>query len=447
MKRLIQAEFSNWKKNPTRKPMVLQGTRQVGKTYSLKQFGASDFRATHYVNFEENARVAKAFGGSLDPHQIIRDLSLELGAVMDLEQDLLVLDEIQQCPQALTSLKYFAEQMPRLAIAAAGSLLGVQLGKASYPVGKVTHISMYPLSFKEFLMAWDEPLLFEGFLSIRSDSPGSEILHERLWDAFKLYLIVGGLPEVVAGFVKNRDDLPRALPRARSLQKDLIQSHLADMAKHSGKQNSMHLTRLWSQAPAQLGRNVTGSAPKFSFKGVLPGIRGYARMASTIDWLTTAGLVIKLPIVNSGLLPFTAYERDNVFKLFVFDVGILGALAGLPPQTILDYEFGTYKGYLAENFVVQELVASGRDSLVCWREASAEVEFLCETRGRIIPVEVKSGWATQAKSLGVFSGKYPPPYAVVLSARNMNLNPDRLKQYYPIYLAARFLDPALEPSA
>ena len=168
MKRLIQAKFLSWKKNPTRKPMVLQGTRQVGKTYSLKHFGASDFRATHYVNFEENARVAKAFGGSLDPYQIIRDLSLELGAVMDLEQDLLVLDEIQQCPQALTSLKYFAEQMPRLAIAAAGSLLGVQLGKASYPVGKVTHISMYPLSFEEFLMAWDEPLLLEGFRSINN---------------------------------------------------------------------------------------------------------------------------------------------------------------------------------------------------------------------------------------------------------------------------------------
>ena len=210
------------------------------------------------------------------------------------------------------------------------------------------------------------------------------------------------------------------------------------MAKHCGKQNAMHLERLWRNVPAQLGRDQNGAAPKFTFKNVIPGIKGYERLAGAIDWLAAAGLIHRLPIENSGQLPFTAYEKENFFKLFVFDVGILGALSRLPVSSVLDYDYGSYKGYYAENVVMQEFRAAGRDNIACWREGRAEVEFICEEAGAVIPVEIKSGWVTQAKSLRVFAGKYAPPYRATFSARNMGADTQPERRYYPLYLASRF---------
>ena len=191
-----------------------------------------------------------------------------------------------------------------------------------------------------------------------------------------MYLVNGGLPEVVATFNRQRKELFSAFQQVRNLQNRLVSDYVADMAKHCGKQNAMHLERLWRNIPAQLGRDQDGSSAKFVFKDVLPGIRGYQRMAGAIDWLEATGLVLRLPIVNSGQLPFPAYEKENFFKLFIFDVGILGALGKLPAKNILDYEYGTYKGFFAENFVAQEFKACGRDNLACWREGRAEVEFI-----------------------------------------------------------------------
>ncbi|MBT3191524.1 MAG: DUF4143 domain-containing protein, partial [Verrucomicrobia bacterium] len=260
----------------------------------------------------------------------------------------------------------------------------------------------------------------------------------KLWEEFKLYLVTGGLPEVVATFMGAREDLLTAFREVRSIQTRLISEYVADMAKHCGKQNAMHLERLWRNVPAQLAREQDGSAPKFVFKDVLPSVKGYERLAGTIDWLASAGLIIRLPIVNSGQLPFAGYERESFFKLFVFDVGILGALSRLPATSILDYDYGTYKGYYAENVVMQELLAANWDNLACWREGRAEVEFICEVNGDVIPVEVKSGWVTQAKSLRVFSDKYAPPYCAVFSARNLALDPRSRKHNYPLYLASKF---------
>ena len=440
MKRLIHDRFHAWRNSRNRKPMLLQGPRQVGKTHSLKEFGASCFRTSHYVNFEEDDRLATAFAGSLTPTAVLQDLSLRLNCLIEPDTDVLILDEIQQCPRALTSLKYFAEKMPELAVCAADSLLGVHLGECSFPVGKVDLLDMHPLSYEEFLMALDEPLLLEAWRSLEASSTISETLHSRLWERLKHYLITGGLPDVVKGFVANQQNLFLAFTEARATQTALMTAYAADMAKHAGKQNAMHIERLWRNVPAQLGRDASGSAPKFVFKDVIPGAKGYVRLASTIDWLVAAGLVLRLPIVNCAQMPLAGYECDNFFKLFVFDVGILGALSRLSPQAILDYDYGTYKGYAAENLVMQELTAAGHRGIVCWREGRAEVEFLCETGGCIIPIEVKSGWVTQAKSLKVFCGKYHPPYCAVLSARVLNASPGRRKRYYPLYLAARLLD-------
>lgn len=438
MKRLIDEKLEAWRVGQSRKPMLLKGARQVGKTFSLKHFGRGRFHRCHYINFEEQTRFVSVFGGDLVPARIARDLSLLLGTAISPSTDLLILDEIQQCPRALTSLKYFSEDMPQLAICAAGSLLGVHLGESPFPVGKVDELHLAPLTFEEYLWACGDKDLQDAFAGIRESDPPSDALHARLWDEFRNYLVTGGLPEVVSVFLQRRQDQFAAFQEARNIQTRLVSEYVADMAKHCGKQNAMHLERLWRNVPAQLGRDQNGSAPKYVFRDVLPGMRGYERLAGTIDWLQAAGLLLRVPIVNSAQLPFTAYEVQNAFKLFVFDVGILGALSRLPLQAILEYDYGTYKGYVAENFVAQEFAAVGRDNVACWRERTSEVEFICEVGGRVIPVEVKSGHVTQAKSLGVFAGKYDPPYSVVLSGRNMGSAKRLRRRFYPLYLAARF---------
>ncbi len=438
MKRIIAKELDAWRLRHNRKPLLLHGTRQVGKTYSLQEFGKEKFRKYHYVNFEETENFITLFANDLQPKRIIQDLELLLNEPINIDLDLLILDEVQQCPRALTSLKYFAEKMPELALCAAGSLLGVHLGEGSFPVGKIEELHMPPLTFEEFLCAGPNTMLHDAFNSITESGSISDTLHEKLWEEFKLYLVTGGLPEVVAAFMRKRDDRLIAFRDVREIQTRLVSEYIADMAKHCGKQNAMHLERLWRNIPAQLGRDQNGTSSKFTFKNVIPGIKGLDGLVGTIDWLVAAGLVIRLPIVNSGQLPFTAYEKDNMFKLFVFDVGILGALSRLPVTTILDYDYGTYKGYYAENFIIQELLLSHRDHLACWRERRAEVEFICEVDGAVIPIEVKSGWVTQAKSLKVFADKYLPPYSTLFSARNLRLDSQSKRHNYPLYLASKF---------
>jgi predicted AAA+ superfamily ATPase len=438
MKRAILDRLKAWKERVGRKPLLLQGARQVGKTFILKEFGRTCFGRVHYVNFEEMARFVSVFSGDLSPTGVIRDVSLMLEAPINRHTDLLVLDEIQQCPRALTSLKYFSEEMPELAVCAAGSLLGVHLGECSFPVGKVDELHMFPLTFEEFLLAGESPILQNAFAGITELAPLSPALHQRLWDEFKLYLVTGGLPEVVAAFLMKREDPYAAFQDVRSIQTRLISDYIADMAKHCGKQNAMHLERLWRSVPAQIGRDQSGAAQKFVFKDVLPGIKGYERMAGVIDWLEASGLVIRLPIANCGQLPFSAYTKENAFKLFVFDVGILGALSRLPAKALLDYDFGTYKGYYAENVVAQTFRAGNRTNLACWREGTAEVEFITDVDGAVVPVEVKSGWVTQAKSLRSFADKYKPAFSAVFSGRNAGSDRSLARHYYPLYLASKF---------
>lgn len=438
MKRNILKKLEAWRVSKLRKPLLLQGARQVGKTYSLKEFGKASFHHVHYVNFEQDERFCSAFDGRLDPQSIINNLSLLLGLPIHTANDLLILDEIQQCPRALTSLKYFDENMPDLAVCAAGSLLGVHLGECSFPVGKIDELHLYPMTFQEFLHAGPDDILCHAFESIQELCPLTTVLHQRLWDEFKLYLVTGGLPEVVATFFGMRENFFEAVQAARRIQNRLVAEYIADMAKHCGKQSAMHIERLWRNIPAQLGRDQSGSAQKFVFKNVLPGIQGYERMTGTIDWLEAAGLLIRLPIANCGQLPFSAYTKENFFKLFIFDIGLLGALSQLPAKAILDYQFGTYKGYYAENAIAQAFKASDRDNIACWREGTAEIEFILDVDGEVVPVEVKSGWVTQAKSLKSFADKYKPRQSVVFSGRHAGVDTKLGRCYYPLYLADKF---------
>lgn len=438
MRRQLINKLMQWQQSATRKPLLLNGVRQVGKTHLLRHFGAAHFPQTHYFNFEKDAALHTIFTPDLDPKRIVRDLSFRLDKPIHPEKDLVIFDEIQACPLALTSLKYFQEDMPTLAVASAGSLLGLSLGHGSFPVGKVDMLTLHPLSFYEFLDAVGDQKSLSFLEKLTSGATLPDIVHQHLWEQLKIYFVVGGLPEAVNIFVQNKNDLYTALQSVRIKQKELIKAYYADIAKHAGKINSMHIDRVWNAVPAQLNMAHDGHAEKFTFKDIVPGIQRYSRLCHVIDWLEATHLIIKIPIINNASLPFSAYSRENTFKLFIFDVGILGAMSDLPAKTILDYAYGTYKGYFAENFIAQMFLASGVEKLYSWRENTAEIEFLREINGDIIPVEVKSGLVTKAKSLKVFSEKYHPTYRVIFSAKNLYCDTKLNTHYYPIYFAEKF---------
>jgi predicted AAA+ superfamily ATPase len=433
MQRAISANLRLWKEEQSRKPLILKGARQVGKTYSLKAFGSDCFPRTHYLNFEENSAIAQFFDRDLRPVRILEELRFYLRTEIDPRQDLVIFDEIQRCPRALTSLKYFCEEQPELAICAAGSLLGISLNEESFPVGKVTFLEMWPMTFNEFLLGIGEKQLVECLEGFNGKDPFPDAAHDRLWNMWKTYLVVGGLPEAVNTYNLRNSDNYAAMQAVRKVQHDLENAYLADMAKHSGKTNALHIERLWKNIPVQLARAQDSSAPKFRFRDAIPGVRGYERLAGPLDWLEQAGLVHRISILDSVRIPLAGQAVENRFKLYFFDAGMLGAVSGLSLEAVMQYGFGSYQGYVAENFVAQEMKAAGCRTLYGWQGRTSEVEFLAETVDGIIPLEVKSGKVIHSKSLGVYEERYQPNYSVILSARNFNLSGKRLQ--IPLYAA------------
>jgi len=435
MKRTVTDSLYRWKTSASRNPLILRGARQVGKTYILKEFGESNFPCYHYVNFEKDERLGRIFEQDLRPDRILDELQFYLDRPIDRRRDLVIFDEIQRSPRALTSLKYFSEEMPEIALCAAGSLLGVALQPDSFPVGKIQFLDMYPLSFDEFLDGVGKERLAELIRGYDLTQPFPETAHEQLWGLWKHYLVVGGLPDAVNHYRERQGNLYEAVQAIRKAQLDLLETYLADMAKHSGKSNALHIEKLWRNVPAQLARTQNGSAGKFKLREGIPGIRGYERLSAPLDWLECANLIIRTSIIDSVGVPLSGYIKENRFKLYFFDVGLLGAASGIAPATFLNYDFGTYQGYVAENFVAQELRAAGDKALFCWQGRTAEVEFLLEREGTVVPVEVKSGWVTQSKSLKVYIERSRPPRAYILSANNISQR--NIVRYLPLYAVGR----------
>ncbi len=419
----------SWKGDQRRKPLLLIGVRQVGKTYLLREFGQAQFGTYHYFNFEKEPQLASIFEPDLNPQRILNELSFHVGKPIDFTRDLILFDEIQACPNALTSLKYFQEDLPEVAICGAGSLLGVYLGPVSFPVGKVTLLHLRPMTFEEFLLACGEEKSIEALRA--REIP--EIVHRHLWNQLKHYFITGGMPEIVQTYCENRGQLFDAFSLVREKQEMLVAAYIADMAKHSGKVNAMHLGRLFHSVPTQLEKENTQGAARFKFKGVVPGVSHYQRLVGAIDWLISAGLVIKVSIVESATLPLRSHAKENRFKLLLFDVGILGSMSGLSPKAILDYDYGSYKGYFAENFVAEELLCATEQELFSWSKKSAEVEFLLSQNEGVVPLEVKAGSVTKSKSLQIFAEKYHPKRQIIVSGKPLNLKGE--KSYYPLYMA------------
>ena len=437
MKREFYKKLLDWSASPGRKPLMLRGVRQCGKTYLLRLFGANEFPKFHLFNFEKEPELAKMFESSLEPQHIINQLSFYRNTPININEDLVIFDEIQEVPRALTSLKYFQEDMPQLAICCAGSLLGVRLNPGSYPVGKIQTEYLYPLTFFEFLRAIGENLSVDLIENCQSDTVIPITAHDRIWERLKWYFVTGGLPEVVQVFITHRDNLFVAFEKVREKQMQLL-SYYADIAKHSGKVNAMHIDRVWRSVPNQLASAVDGTAPRFRFQDIVEGIDRYSRLANVFDWLKNAGLIIKVSIVEHAQQPLSAFVSEGRFKLFVFDVGMLGALSGLAPRTILEYDYGTYKGFFAENFIAQEFVSGNHRDLYSWQDGRSEVEFLRNVDGDILPIEVKSGHVTHAKSLQKFVEKYHSKYRTIMSGRPFKIDQLNGVHCYPLYLASKF---------
>lgn len=438
MKRKITTVLNIWKNSSHRKPLLLQGARQVGKTHSLLDFGHKEFPQVHLFDFMEQPELSNVFEQDLKPERIIRDLSIMTDIDIDLSNDLIIFDEIQQCPKALTSLKYFAQKMNTSYIVASGSLLGTSLSSDSFPVGKIERKYLYPMDFEEFLEAMDELKLLELWKNTSCQNPIIDPLHRKLWEQFKRFMITGGLPEVVRQFREQKETPVEAFSHVRKLQKGLIKDYLDDISKHSGKIKAVKIEAIFKNIPIQLAREQTG-IKKFIFKDVLTGTSRYSQLEAPIEWLIKAGLIIKVPVCNTVARPLKAYADEKRFKLYLFDSGILGAMLNLAPSTIFSYDYGSYKGYFAENIVLNEIIKHTETNIYSWHQNSAEIEFLVEKDGDIIPLEVKAGISTKAKSLKVYIDRYAPSFSVLLSGRAVISLKNKHLQL-PLYLAQRFFD-------
>ena len=431
MKRSINFHLDHWLHQLDRKPLIVLGARQIGKTYSLREFGATKFTKVHEFNFQSNRKLHKIFSGDLDTKRIIRELEFVSDtSIVPNGQELIFFDEIQECPEALTSLKYFCENLPEIPLVAAGSLLGLHLAPSSFPVGKVDIFHMFPMSFQEFVETTcserESAVFREGIINPKSLS---EVAHEKFWLLFKCYLITGGLPESITTWQKlgGVGGGVKAFAGTREKLATIITSYMADISKHAGKINGMHIERVWKHIPQQLAAAVDEATGRFKFKDVVAGTNSYRDLIGPIDWLQKSGLLLNVSICHSIASPIGAYTKHNIFKLYMFDCGILGAMLSMPIKTVMDFDFGSYKGFYAENFVAQEILAGSPSpanpiTLHSWSEGRAEIEFIFESDTGITPVEVKSGNRIRAKSLKSYVVRYTPKQTVILSARRPSVS-------------------------
>ncbi len=412
MKRCLYKELLKWKNNKNRKPLLLQGARQVGKTWLVNQFGKKEYEHFIVLNFEQTPGLLTIFENNLSPDTIIENISLYTGKNISPENTLIFFDEIQAAPQAITSLKYFNESAPEYHIIAAGSLLGVSVGKNhSFPVGKVNFLTMYPMNFVEFLQAMNENPLAEKLIKLSVVKPFPEVIHKKLLNYYKLYLFIGGMPEIVADYAEKKD-----VESVRKIQLEILQAYKRDFSKYATPQQAVKTSEVWQSIPFQLARENK----KFKYGDVRKNARS-AYYETTIEWLKGAGLVNIAYNVTVPKLPVSGYADYSKFKLYLHDTGLLGAMLNLSSRTIISPEdiYKEYNGAFVENYVAQELAAKGYKPLFYWTSKSdAEVDFVLQFGDKIYPLEVKSGTSLNTKSLKSYADKYHPEMVVRTSPRN-----------------------------
>lgn len=405
MYRIAIEKLMKWKERKYRKPLIIEGARQVGKTWLMKEFGKQAYADTVYINFDSNSRMAELFASDLNTERLIMGLELYSGKKICPDNTLLIFDEVQEVPRALTSLKYFCENAPQYHIVCAGSLLGIALhGGTSFPVGKVDFLKLYPLSFKEFLMA----LGMERFAELleKKDFQMISGFRQTYIDALKQYYFVGGMPEAVQRFLENKD-----FTEVREVQKRILAAYEQDFSKHAPNEIVPRIRMLWNSIPSQLAKENR----KFVYGLLREGARA-KEYETAIMWLCDCGLVHKVSRVNAAGIPLKAYEDLKAFKLFLVDVGLLGCMAGLHQSTLLDGSgpFTEFKGALTEQYVCQQLKTIDDLNLYYYTNdrGSCEVDFIIDMGGQIIPLEVKAEVNLKAKSLKTYREKFSPEISV-----------------------------------
>ena len=405
MDRFALEKLKQWKEKKNRKPLIIRGARQVGKTWLMKEFGRTCFRKMAYVNFDSNTRMRQVFEGDINIERLVLAISAETGVSIDSQDTLLIFDEVQEVPKALTALKYFCEEAPEYAIVAAGSLLGVAMHKGtSFPVGKVDFMDLYPLSFREFLCALGEMRFAEILDS--SDTDMVTMFKSKYIDRLREYYFVGGMPEVVQSYLDSKD-----FNQVREIQKNLLNDYQQDFSKHAEATLVSRLNLVWNSIPMQLAKENK----KYIYGHVREGARA-KDFELAIQWLMDCGLIHKVQRIKKPGLPLKAYLDLDAFKIYLLDIGLLMAMVDLDARVIIDGNriFTEFKGALTEQYVLQQLIADlGIEAYYYSTEkSSGEIDFLLQGRSSILPLEVKAEENLRAKSLRAFCEKYHPAYAV-----------------------------------
>ena len=435
MYRIAIEKLFKWKESKYRKPLIIEGARQVGKTWLMKEFGRQAYQDTIYVNFDSNSKMAELFASDLNTNRLIMGLELYAGRKIDPNNTLLIFDEVQEVPRALTSLKYFCENAPQYHLVCAGSLLGIALHQGtSFPVGKVDFLKLYPLSFKEFLMAIDK----ERFAQLLDEKDFEMITNfkKTYINAMKQYFFVGGMPEAVRNFAENKD-----FNEVREIQKRILTAYEQDFSKHAPNEIVPRLRMLWNSIPSQLAKENK----KFIYGLIREGARA-KDYEMALMWLSDCGLVHKISRVNTPGIPLRAYEDLKAFKLFFVDVGLLGCLAGLSQHTLLDGNdlFVEFKGALTEQYVCQQLKTLEELHVYYFTNdrGSCEIDFVVYTGQSIVPLEVKAEVNLRAKSLKIYQEKFSPEIAIRTSMADYQK--EEWLVNLPLYAIDQFKDVASE---
>ena len=433
MERLLLKELKEWKEKPSRKPLILQGARQVGKTWLLKEFGKCCFDDVCYVNFERTSPINDVFNGDLTPERLITQLSLLSGKKIEPEKTLVIFDEVQEVPRALTSLKYFAEEAPEYAVCCAGSLLGIALHSGtSFPVGKVDFLTLYPLSFQEFLIAHGEQPAVEQIMHGNLDTTA---INDRLTMHLKNYFVIGGMPAAVQQWVESKDYFS-----VEKIQQQLLNAYMSDFSKHAPSGIVAKIRYVWQSIPNQLAKENK----KFVFGLVREGARA-REYEDALMWLSDTGIIKRVYKVTKPDIPLKAYEDLHTFKIYLHDVGLLRLHSGVNASVILEGSriFEEFKGALTEQYVLQELsVYPDLYANHYWASsATAEVDFIMQHKLRIYPVEAKAGLNVKAKSLKVFIDLHKPNYAVRTSLRPFRIDGSIINiPLYQLFAIKRILE-------
>lgn len=420
--------LEEWKKSPHRKPLILQGARQVGKTYSVLEFGRNHYENVAYFNFESNPKLADTFAESISPDYLIPILSHIAGQTIIKEKTLIIFDEVQMCERALTSLKYFCEEAPEYHIIVAGSLLGVAVNreKFSFPVGKVDMKTLYPMDLEEFMLALGEDMLVGKIKKCFADNiPMPSVLHDAAIGIYRQYLVVGGMPECVMQYVNTKDHI-----LVRHTQSNILASYLNDMSKYNNLNEIKKTQLVYDNITVQLSKKKT----RFQYKLVKKGGRA-SEFENAIEWLVLSGIVSQIYKVEQINKPLENYRDIDSFKIYVSDLGLLCAKKELIPNDVLYMveELNDFKGGMVENYVNSQLIINGYTTYYWESARGAEVDFIIQREGKIIPIEVKSADNTRAKSLNIYMEAYKPEYAIKLSTKNFGFEDN--KKTVPLYAA------------